>query len=108
MTIQEINLIRNSWLLVKPIQSAAGLIFYDKLFMAAPTIRHFFKDDIHDQAGKLMAILGFVVSKLDNLDSILMDVQKLGERHNKYGAKKEHYDVVGNCLIETLAEALGP
>jgi hemoglobin-like flavoprotein len=107
MTNKQIQLVQQSWEWVKPMAKQAGLNFYENLFEAAPGIRHLFKSDIQEQAGKLVTILGYVVAKLDRLDLILSDVEKLGERHNSYGARPEHYDVVGNCLIQTLSEGLG-
>lgn len=107
MTTQQIHLVQQSWEWVKPVARQAGLNFYEKLFASAPGVRHLFKADISEQANKLTTMLGFVVSKLGRLEDILADVQKLGERHNAYGAKPEHYDVVGQCLIETLEEGLG-
>ena len=106
MTDLQIQLVQQSWSLVKPISTYAGLLFYEKLFNKAPGIRHLFKDDIAEQANKLVMILGFVVSRLHRLDDIMAEVQKLGQRHNQYGAQPVHYDVVGSCLIETLAEGL--
>lgn len=107
MTDKQIQLVRQSWEWVKPMARQAGLNFYENLFEAAPGIRHLFKTDISEQAGKLITILGYVVAKLDRLDLILSDVEKLGERHNGYGARPEHYEVVGQCLIRTLSEGLG-
>jgi hemoglobin-like flavoprotein len=34
------------------------------------------------------------------------DIKNLAVRHNKYGAKAEHYAVVGECLIWTLKAGL--
>jgi hemoglobin-like flavoprotein len=107
MTQQQIKLVQQSWELVKPIAKDAAHIFYDKLFTAAPGIRHLFKKDISEQAGKLALMLSFVVGKLHRIDDIAGDIQKLGASHNKYGAKPEHYDLVGSCLIATLKQGLG-
>jgi hemoglobin-like flavoprotein len=107
MTHHQIELIRQSWALVKPIAADAGVLFYQKLFTAAPGIRHLFKQDIHPQANKLMQVLGYVVSKLDKLDELVPEVQQLGVRHNSYGTEPAHYELVGQCLIATLSEGLG-
>lgn len=66
-----------------------------------------FKDDITGQANKLVQILGYVVSKLNNMEELLPQVQQLGARHNSYGTEPFHYEVVGQCLIATLKEGLG-
>jgi hemoglobin-like flavoprotein len=108
MTNQQIELIRQSWALVQPMSKQAGMLFYKKLFTMAPGVRHLFKDDISEQAGKLMVILGYVVAKLNKMDELVEDVRKLGARHNAYGAHPAHYEAVGQCLIATLREGLGP
>jgi hemoglobin-like flavoprotein len=107
MTHHQIELIRQSWALVKPIAADAGVLFYQKLFAAAPGIRHLFKQDINPQANKLMQVLGYIVSKLDKLDELVPEVQQLGVRHNSYGTEPAHYEWVGQCLVATLSEGLG-
>jgi methyl-accepting chemotaxis protein len=107
MTQQQVQLVQQSWSRVLPIAQDAGLLFYAKLFEAAPGVRPLFKQDITEQANKLVTILGYVVSKLNRLDELLPDVQKLGIRHNAYGTEPAHYEMVGQCLVATLAEGLG-
>ncbi len=106
MHTDQISLVQQSWQWVKPVTKQAGLNFYEKLFEAAPGVRHLFKENYEEQADKLMVMLGYVVSKLENPDAILSDIQKLGKSHQKYGARPEHYAVVGQCLIATLQEGL--
>ena len=107
MTQNQINLVQQSWTHVLPIAKNAGLLFYTKLFEAAPGLRHLFKEDISGQANKLVTILGYVVSKLNHMNELLPAVKQLGVRHNGYGAEPFHYEVVGQCLIATLKEGIG-
>jgi hemoglobin-like flavoprotein len=107
MTTHQIELVQQSWEKVKPVMQAAGESFYYKLFEKAPQLRHLFNKDISEQAGKLVYMLTYAVSRLDKLDTILEDVQKLAVRHNKYGAEPDHYIIVGECLLETLEDGLG-
>jgi methyl-accepting chemotaxis protein len=107
MTQQQITLVQQSWSRVLPIAREAGLLFYEKLFEMAPAVRHLFKTDISDQANKLVTILGYVASKLDHMEELVPEVQKLGARHNNYGTEPAHYEAVGQCLIATLKERLG-
>ena len=107
MTPKQIQLVKESWGNVMPIADAAGQLFYNRLFQVAPGVRHLFKNDPKDQAKKLMTMITMVVSKLDSLDTILEDIKNLAKRHDKYGAKKEHYAVVGECLLWTLEQGLG-
>ena len=102
MTTQQIALVQRSWEKIQPAMQAAGELFYHKLFVRAPQIRHLFKGDVREQAGKLGYTLTYVVSRLDKLDTVLDDVRKLAVNHNKYGAQPEHYAVVGECLLATI------
>lgn len=107
MRTDQISLVQESWQWVKPVAKQAGLSFYEKLFDAAPGVRHLFKEDYEEQADKLMVMLGYVVGKLEKPADIMNDIQKLGKSHAKYGAQPAHYTVVGQCLIATLREGLG-
>lgn len=107
MTTHQIQLVQGSWEQVKPIAQTAGMLFYNKLFEAAPHARSMFGENINEQAAKLTAMLGYIVAKLNRLEDLLDEVEKLAIRHNKYGAQPEHYAVVGQCLIATLSEGLG-
>ena len=104
MIKQQIELIQKSWILINHKADDAGLLFYKKLFEAAPGIRHLFQPDISGQANKLMVILDYIVTNLDNLEELVPEVQKLGARHNSYGAQPSHYEIVGQCLVATLKE----
>src|SRR5689334_9227099 len=107
MTQQQIKLVQQSWAHVMPAAKQAGMLFYQKLFEAAPGVRHLFKTDVSEQAGKLVTMLGYVVSKLNRMEELLPEVKKLGVRHNNYGTEPAHYEVVGQCLVATLKEGLG-
>jgi hemoglobin-like flavoprotein len=107
MTTRQIELVKNSWNLVTPIAQEAGELFYKLLFEAAPGVKHLFKSDTATQSKKLMTMITVVVSKLDSLETILDDIKKLAARHDQYGARPEHYAVVGETLIKTLKIGLG-
>ena len=54
-----------------------------------------------------MMMLAAVVNGLGNLQSILPAASALAKRHVDYGAKPEHYPVVGGALLWTLEKGLG-
>jgi hemoglobin-like flavoprotein len=107
MNANQIALVKESWSYVIVKSDEAGQLFYSRLFEVAPGVQHLFKGDPKEQSRKLMSMITVIVSKLDNLETILDDIRSLASRHNKYGAKKEHYAVVGACLIWTLKTGLG-
>ena len=106
MTEKQIQLVQQSWLQVKPVARQAGMIFYEKLFIVAPAVKHMFTQDMQQQADKLVTMLSYVVTRLHRLDDIIAEVEELGKRHQQYGAAPAHYDVVGSCLVATLKDGL--
>lgn len=108
MTQQQKELVKNSWLLVRQYMQDAGELFYNKLFTTAPEVRHMFQTPIPEQSKKLMQMLDYVVRKLDTIETVVGDITKMGTRHHGYGAQAGHYDVVGACLLETMAEIMAP
>ncbi|HWH85037.1 MAG TPA: globin family protein [Burkholderiaceae bacterium] len=107
MTPVQIQLVRSSFAKVLPIAEPAAAIFYARLFELAPGVRGLFKGDMVEQGRKLMAMLAAVVNVLDQPDVLVPAAQRLAERHVGYGARPEHYAVVGEALIDTLAKGLG-
>lgn len=107
MNSTQIQLVKDSWGYVIVKSDLAGQLFYSRLFEVAPGVRHLFKGDVKEQSRKLMSMITLIVTKLDKLDTVVDDIRSLAVRHNKYGAKKEHYAVVGECLLWTLKEGLG-
>jgi nitric oxide dioxygenase len=107
MTPDQVKLVQQSFAKVAPISETAAVLFYDRLFEIAPQVRAMFPADMTEQRKKLMAMLAAVVNGLANLDSILPAASALAKRHVAYGAKAEHYLVVGSALLWTLEKGLG-
>jgi nitric oxide dioxygenase len=107
MTPEQVKLVQQSFAKVAPISETAAVLFYDRLFEIAPPVRAMFPADMTEQRKKLMAMLAAVVNGLANLDSILPAASALAKRHVAYGAKAEHYPVVGAALLWTLQKGLG-
>jgi methyl-accepting chemotaxis protein len=108
MEEQTVVLVQESWAKVVPISATAGALFYENLFGEAPHLKALFKGDTGAQATKLMQMIGAAVSKLNELDALVPVLQQLGKRHAGYGVLSEHYAVVGDSLLKTLAQGLGP
>jgi nitric oxide dioxygenase len=81
--------------------------FYARLFIAAPAVKPLFPDDMKKQKTMLLGALVLLRKSLRNLDAIVPKLRELGARHVAYGAKPEHYGVVGATLITSLATIAG-
>ena len=108
MTPHQIELVQSSFAKVVPIEDKAGELFYGRLFALDPSLRPMFPEDLSDQIQKLMQTLAVAVNGLTKLETIVPVVQELGRRHVGYGVKDEHYDTVGEALLWTLEQGLGP
>ena len=107
MTPEQVTLVQQSFAKVAPIADQAAVLFYDRLFQVAPSVAPMFPADMTEQRKKLMATLAAVVNGLGNLSSIFPAASALAIRHVSYGAKPEHYPVVGAALLWTLEKGLG-
>jgi hemoglobin-like flavoprotein len=107
MNPTQIKLVQDSFAKVAPISEQAAVMFYDRLFEVAPGVKAMFPADMTEQRKKLMGTLAVVVNGLTNLEAVLPAASALAKRHVNYGAKPEHYPVVGGALLWTLEKGLG-
>ncbi|UWR62765.1 globin domain-containing protein [Phaeobacter inhibens] len=103
LSTSEVELIRESFSAARQNREEFAADFYTQLFMTAPDVRSMFPDDLTSQGKKLTQLLAIAVSGLDNIDTLIEPMRELGARHIKYGVKAEHYPVVAEVLIGTLA-----
>lgn len=109
MNSKQIILVQESFALVAKIPvEKVGELFYNQLFEISPEIRQMFaKTAMPEQSRKLMSMLGYIIGKLDKLESIIEEVAKLAQRHVKYGVTPQQYQPVGAALLWTLEKGLG-
>lgn len=82
--------------------------FYTRLFEVAPAVEPLFADtDLRKQKAMLLATLVLLRKSLRDLDSIAPKLRQLGARHVAYGARPEHYPVVAEVLLASMAELAG-
>ena len=55
----------------------------------------------------LLATLVLLRKSLRDLGAIVPKLRELGRRHVTYGARPEHYPVVGSVLIASMADVAG-
>lgn len=107
MTPQQIALVQRTFAEVRPIADTAAQLFYSRLFMLDPGLKHLFKGDMAKQGQMLMSMIGSAVAGLNNLDKLAPIVRNLGARHVAYGVNDDHYATVGAALLWTLEQGLG-
>jgi hemoglobin-like flavoprotein len=84
-------------------------VFYARLFAAAPAVKPLFAaTDLKRQKTMLLGTLVLLRKSLRDLEAIVPKLHDLGARHVTYGAQPEHYPVVAEVLLASLAEIAGP
>jgi hemoglobin-like flavoprotein len=103
-----LNALEESFDAVAPHGDALMDEFYGRLFEAAPAVRPLFAGtDMSRQKAMLLSALVLVRKSLRDLDSIVPKLRVLGARHVAYGAQPEHYPVVAEVLIASMAAVAG-
>ena len=108
MTPTQIAHVQKSFAVVEQAPQKTATGFYQRLFEIAPETKAMFPEDLTEQQGKFMTMLGLVVIGLDKLETILPAARSLARRHVDYGVRAEHYASVGTALLWALKRELGP
>lgn len=101
--------LESSFDLVAPRGDELMDVFYTRLFAAAPEVKPLFAaTDLRRQKTMLLSTLVLLRKSLRDLEAIVPKLRDLGARHVTYGAKLEHYPLVGEVLLASMAEIAGP
>jgi hemoglobin-like flavoprotein len=83
-------------------------VFYARLFAVAPAVQPLFAAvDMARQKTMLLDVLVLLRRSLGDLPRLVPTLRALGARHVAYGARPEHYPVVGAVLVASMAEVAG-
>ncbi len=106
MTPDQIELVRGVVARVRD-QPEFAAAFYRRLFAVAPEAAALFAD-LESQKLKITAELDGLVGLLDDLPTLEVRAQALGERHRGYGVRAAQYRQARQAMVEALTEVLGP
>lgn len=107
LTADEITRVRTSFDRVFANSNDMMTAFYDRVFELAPEVRPMFPADLSALKRDFISKLAVLVGSLDPKTGLLGGADILGRNHLRYGAKAEHYPVVGEALLWSLARGLG-
>jgi hemoglobin-like flavoprotein len=107
LTPGQVRLVRESFGRIAPIADVAGALIYERIFFLAPEARGLFGDDIAAQGARLMHAVARAVEALDRPEELRPFLERLGERHVRYGVVPAHFEVVGAAVMWALGQGLG-
>ena len=99
--------LRASWARVTANGAQVPQFFYARLFLANPELRDLFPVSMAAQSDRLVAALGRIVSSVDDEAALTPAMEELGRDHRRFAVRPEHYPLVGEALLATLAHMLG-
>jgi NAD(P)H-flavin reductase/hemoglobin-like flavoprotein len=105
--VVDIGRLKESWRLVMEHGDQVALRFYSRLFVAHPEVRDMFPLSMATQRDRFVTALGSTVSQVDDPAAITPFLQQLGHDHRRFGVEPDHFGVVGEALLATLADFLG-
>lgn len=99
--------LKDSFTLAAPHAEQLAATFYDRLFTLAPEVRPMFKGDMKLQQQKLIDMLAWIVTHVNEPELLRGALAEAGRRHAEYGAKPDHFAPVGSALMYCLSATLG-
>ncbi len=105
----QISLVKTSFALIDTdLGYATMYLFFKNLFMANPSLESgmFAHTNQNEQSGKLLDAITEVVNNLNDLTPVVPTLKALGKKHAGFGVTSEHYDQVGEALIQALKTVL--
>lgn len=106
MNSNQIRLVRQTFGAIESDKEAVGTLFYHRLFEIDPSLQALFKGDMKAQANMLLTSIGMAVHGLHDPDTLLPQIQSLGQRHASYGAAPADFDTFSAALMWTLQQSL--
>jgi len=106
MDMEQVQLIQDSLIQVRPIADQIAESFYSHMFEIAPHLQKLFTGNMKTQGTMLMTSLELAVTSLNDIESIMPSVQALGERHISYGVKREYYPYAKESFLWALEKHL--
>jgi hemoglobin-like flavoprotein len=107
MTAEQIALVRTTWSRLPITPDAFAERCYEELFLVRPQLRQLFVGFESEQHRKLASTIDFAVKEIPPTDAFRNTLANLGRRHDGYGVKSIHYEVVGAALMMALARTYG-
>jgi nitric oxide dioxygenase len=104
----DILLVQSSWHNISDQADQVAERFYKELFMLAPQLRQLFRSDVQEQKKSLSIMLNYIVNGIDRIDDLKKtSLIPLAKRHVGYGVQDEHFKLVIQAIINSVAHSSG-
>ena len=80
---------------------------YRRLFELAPSAQARFHGNMEDQGQMLSHMIEFLVHAMSRPEIMTLGLQDLGQRHDRYGVRREHYPAFRQAFLDSARDVLG-
>eukprot|EP00284_Hemiselmis_tepida_P007022 CAMPEP_0174916612 /NCGR_PEP_ID=MMETSP1355-20121228/1919_1 /TAXON_ID=464990 /ORGANISM="Hemiselmis tepida, Strain CCMP443" /LENGTH=210 /DNA_ID=CAMNT_0016161623 /DNA_START=26 /DNA_END=655 /DNA_ORIENTATION=+ len=107
-------MVNRTWKIIEQDLTTHGEKFFHNLFELDPSLRKMFAFDsstgttMQKHGANVLRMIGNAASLKDDITKIQKTLVALGGRHVEYGVGKELFPIMGQALMMTLKDELGP
>ncbi len=98
----DINLIKQTFPALEVNSQSFCEYFYNCLFEFSPVLKPLFKSDRKIVEQHFFILIKTCTSNIDNLESFSKTLALLGEKHQQYQAKPEHFSLIKSAFMLSL------
>ncbi|GAA0452223.1 NO-inducible flavohemoprotein [Alkalibacillus silvisoli] len=106
---QQIQIIKSTAPVLREYGTQITTRFYNLLFENHPELLNIFNQANQKQGKQQQALANSIIAAAENieqLEEIIPVVEKIAHKHRSIGVKPEHYPIVGENLLQTIADVL--
>ena len=107
LSIETVNIIKNSAILITSNDIKISLRMYEILFSRYPHYERLFAGAPENQYMKLAEALSAYAVNIDNLDVLAPALKNITNMHRRAGVTQMHYIAVGKSLMTAIEDTLG-
>ncbi|MGA3526959.1 globin domain-containing protein [Melissospora conviva] len=101
------RLLKESWVLVEDSRDRLVSHFYSRLFLDQPGLRNLFPAQMAPQHDRLLEALVTTIQIVGDPERFDTTLRALGRDHRRFHLRDEHFDAVGEALLDALASVAG-
>lgn len=103
-----VAVLRGSYAMLEPAGDLVATLFFRRLNEIAPEVLALLPASAEEQHSQLRSSLALAIASLDRFADITPALKLLGSRFRSLGVTEFHYGAVGEALLWTLQQSLGP
>jgi NAD(P)H-flavin reductase/hemoglobin-like flavoprotein len=102
------QLLAESWTPIDRRGDDLARYVFARLFLAHPRTRELFPVAMDTQHAQLLTAIATTIRLYDDPDAVDFYLRALGHEHRRYGLRRQHFETLGEALLDGVREFGGP